>query len=173
MMNRRMVSRTPAILAVVMILRLPSSLTAQCHHMFDRFCESFLHVYLQVASVPGCQYRIASTLRIQRRSWYLSARIASVNASGVRENLLGVLIVLCLPCVDQRSALRREVPRIQWHLILAYMPAKLVKSGSNVADLITSAGLLGNSLVKVSHPTAARAYMVGSTPLVRFPHELC
>ena len=29
------------------------------------------------------------------------------------------------------------------------MPAKLFKSGSNVADLITSAGLLGNSLVKV------------------------
>lgn len=29
------------------------------------------------------------------------------------------------------------------------MPAKLVKSGSNVADLITSAGLFGNALAKV------------------------
>ena len=37
------------------------------------------------------------------------------------------------------------------------MPAKLVKSGSNVADLITSAGLLGTSLAKVSEATAAGA----------------
>ncbi len=29
------------------------------------------------------------------------------------------------------------------------MPANLVKSGSNVADLITSAGLFGNALAKV------------------------
>ena len=50
------------------------------------------------------------------------------------------------------------------------MPAKLVKSGSNVADLITSAGLFGNALAKV-RPSAlqlsrCRRHFLGSRPSV-------
>ena len=39
------------------------------------------------------------------------------------------------------------------------MPTKLVKAGSNVADLITSAGLLGNSLARVRlYTTSCNTY---------------
>ncbi len=52
------------------------------------------------------------------------------------------------------------------------MPAKLVKSGSNVADLITSAGLFGNALAKVRLSAlqlrGCRRHLMRSRPSVQF-----